>query len=197
MFYSVQEYQKKTNDFSKFICLGCTNCCKSTIVAVTHYDLIRLARYSSTCPLNISKLYAPNEILCSHDDAMWIHFPQGKRMIGLRKNKDSTCLFLNKNSDCSVYSSRPQSCRAFPLSINDSCRNNKEKVMFRDSIKEHGLKCRGIFNSSKNPPKSISQLEKEKAEKMAYINLVNRWNTERLGKTKIEFFQYLGLIITT
>ncbi|MBS7247653.1 MAG: YkgJ family cysteine cluster protein [Candidatus Jordarchaeales archaeon] len=106
----------------KFECLKCGRCCKDekTIVTLTHRDLIRLAEAIEMDEKELVKhvlvFYQVNE-----DTEAFLAFPsietyRGKAIMGLRKRKDGSCIFLEENT-CSVYPSRPMTCRTFPFTF--------------------------------------------------------------------------------
>ncbi len=90
----------------RFHCLpGCGLCCKTCRIPLTASDLSRLRRVVE--PEACSSIAFENE-------------RESSGIAGFMENgKGEGCCYLDKNSSCSVYDSRPLYCRTYPL-IRDS-----------------------------------------------------------------------------
>lgn len=79
-------------------CRACANCCKVAETNVAGRDIERLARAFRISPKQFVEQYTT--MSAQEDETI------------LRRN-DGGCIFLDGN-DCSVYESRPDTCRNFP-----------------------------------------------------------------------------------
>ncbi len=106
----------------------CGSCCKDrrTIVTLTHRDLIRITEATKVDEKDLIKrilvFYQVDE-----EAERLLAFPsietyKGKAIIGLKKREDGSCIFL-RNNLCTIYPSRPMTCRTFPFtfSIKNGC----------------------------------------------------------------------------
>lgn len=106
----------------KFECLKCGRCCrdKKTIVTLTHRDVIRLAKVTGMnekeLVKNVLVFYQVNETTEKLLAFPSIETHRGNAIIALRKRNDGSCIFLEENI-CSVYPSRPMTCRTFPFTF--------------------------------------------------------------------------------
>lgn len=80
-------------------CTTCGNCCRSLHVYVTPTDIDRLKPYIETLQPDIATHLLDHASAKAHDE--WARFHH------------QPCVFL-KNNLCSVYESRPDTCRAYP-----------------------------------------------------------------------------------
>jgi len=88
----------------KFVCQKCGICCKSEPVYLTINDLERWIRDNT--------VYRVMHLMKLVEDS-------GNLKIILKKDDDGYCnLFHRDNNECTIYDSRPTSCRAFPLGFN-------------------------------------------------------------------------------
>jgi len=80
-------------------CTVCANCCRTSTVEATERDIERLARHFHT---TTERILAEYTAVDPADGARNLKFVQGEG-----------CIFLNRNL-CSVYDSRPDTCRRYP-----------------------------------------------------------------------------------
>jgi hypothetical protein len=86
--------------FEEFECRRCNLCCRQPgFVYVTPEETEEIARF-----LNMN-VYDFVDGYCDLFD---------RRRLVLKKYEDESCVFLTENG-CSIYSSRPQQCRDFPV----------------------------------------------------------------------------------
>jgi uncharacterized protein len=83
-------------EFSKFDCLTCANCCKSISPIITHRDIDRMAK-----ALGIKPSILVDQHLTIDSDGDYVF-------------KGSPCPFLLDDNMCQIYESRPKACREYP-----------------------------------------------------------------------------------
>jgi Fe-S-cluster containining protein len=103
------------------------------------------------------------------DAEVWIRFKYGKRAMGLRRKNDK-CLFLDENNRCSVYPSRPMTCRTFPYVIDYSDDGDIE-VSLNDIV---SCKCKKVPDTNLNEIIGLTITEDEEDE--AYFKRIRNWN---------------------
>ena len=82
--------------FSKFDCLTCANCCKTTGPLFTPADITRLSKHLKLKEGDFVERYL------SIDE-------EGDYVL-----QSVPCTFLNADNTCSVYDHRPKACREYP-----------------------------------------------------------------------------------
>jgi len=80
-------------------CTACANCCRHSVVSVTHSEVDRIASYLAAAPETVVRLY-------TDPDA-------GAPALRILKNSGNACVFLDGNL-CTIYEARPKACRDFP-----------------------------------------------------------------------------------
>jgi Fe-S-cluster containining protein len=84
---------------SEMDCRACANCCKVAETNITERDVERLAKALKLKPSQVVDRYTTMSV-------------QDEDEVILRRT-DSGCIFLDGN-DCTIYDSRPDTCRDFP-----------------------------------------------------------------------------------
>jgi len=160
----------------KFECLKCGSCCrdKRTIVTLTHRDIIRLAEATG---MNEKELVRNILVFyqCDESAERLLAFPsietyRGKAVLGLRKREDGSCVFLNNNL-CSIYPSRPITCRTFPFtfSIQDGWLRYGVATRAKDL-------CLGLGKGREVDEKSLAEIGwKAAAEIKEYFRITSLW----------------------
>jgi hypothetical protein len=83
-------------EFEKFDCLSCANCCKSISPMMSHRDVDRMAKGLGIKP---SALVEQHLIIDSDGDYVFRNAP---------------CPFLLPDNMCQIYEHRPKACREYP-----------------------------------------------------------------------------------
>ena len=87
-----------------FVCQKCGKCCKDEKVQVSLHDLERW--------VSDNTIYRVMHLLQLVEE-------DGVFRVYLKKDDDGKCnLYHRDNKECTIYASRPLSCRAFPLGFN-------------------------------------------------------------------------------
>lgn len=94
-----------------FGCNKCGECCHDMDVPLSHVDIEKIIKNLTLAPFDFIDL-----VPCAKDDIYAILITEEYVNLFL-KNKpvDNTCIFL-KNNACSVYDSRPNTCKTWPFS---------------------------------------------------------------------------------
>ena len=84
-------------EFEKFDCLTCANCCKTTSPIFTDKDISRISKHFRMKEIDFISNYLQRD----EDDFMVL--------------KQSPCTFLDVNDNtCSIYDVRPKACSEYP-----------------------------------------------------------------------------------
>lgn len=85
------------DEFEKFDCLTCANCCKTTSPIFTNKDISRISKRFRIKEIDFITTYLQRD----DDDFMIL--------------KQAPCSFLDKNDNtCSIYDVRPKACSEYP-----------------------------------------------------------------------------------
>lgn len=130
-----------------FGCNQCGECCRDMDVPLSHVDILKIMRNLKLAPFDFMDL-----VLSTKDDIYGILIAEEYVNLFLKnKPTDNSCMFL-KNNACSVYDSRPNTCKTWPFSrdeknnlliIDDYAQkvtfNYCDKVKFKDfkTTKDH------------------------------------------------------------
>jgi len=142
-----------------FKCVQCGNCCsdKNTIVNLTYSDILRIQwdqNLGFKELLDIVGFYVFDEPITDEQKEKMvlphIETQNGQAFLGLRKNDDGTCIFLNENKKCRIYKARPDICRTFPFHFHSI--PHKDQMEKMNVTIEYAAKaiefCQGIKKSS-------------------------------------------------
>ncbi len=138
-------------------------CCKTYLINVTSFDIVRISKYTKKEPREFAMLhplktlnYDPDLVLDTTDGC-------GSYLLGL---KSHPCIFLGKDDLCTIYGSAPLSCRRYPYTLSDKINTRfcplPSQLLFR-------VKGADIASSS-----LVSEL-------IRYKSIVKEWN-KKLGK---------------
>lgn len=167
-------------------CSGCGTCCTLPIVPVTDSDLRRLVKATGKPAASLVKFYTPAEMEFDRDAEVWIKFNYGKRAMGLRR-KNEKCMFLDDNNRCSVYPSRPMTCRTFPYVI-EYDDDGKVEVSLNDIVT---CKCKKVADSDLNSV--IGDTVTEDQEDGDYFDKIDEWNLQQKTGGTAEFLTWCKL----
>jgi len=85
------------DEFERFDCLTCANCCKTTSPIFTDKDILRISKYFRIKEIDFITTYLKRD----DDDFMIL--------------KQAPCTFLDENDNtCSIYDVRPKACSEYP-----------------------------------------------------------------------------------
>lgn len=84
-------------EFERFDCLTCANCCKTTSPIFTNKDISRISKYFRVKEIDFITTYLQRD----EDDFMIL--------------KQAPCSFLDENDNtCTIYDVRPKACSEYP-----------------------------------------------------------------------------------
>ncbi len=162
----------------KFKCERCACCCNdpNTIVTVTHHDIRRITKFLNIMPqqaLGFLAFYCFEDIVTAARfiASPPIHTIKGEAFLGLLKEKDGKCIFLNDRDKCSIYPSRPMTCRAFPFTFNVKdgwlCWGVAKKAKY----------CKGLRKGKTIGRKKLDRIGSRIIEERTdFIKIISIWN---------------------
>jgi Fe-S-cluster containining protein len=178
------------NDWRKYLtfrCTGCGNCCRGTVVLLTHEDVARIADGTGRAPRDFVRFFGPSAVEMAAADPHWIHFDSGRAVMAL-KWRNRRCTFLGANNLCQIYTHRPVTCREHPFNVTLSDTGGVEHMSLSRVVK-----CPHEWDgqSSLTQIRSIARWNQRQAD--AYVEKVRTWNRRRAaGRTRPAFLRYLG-----
>ncbi|UYP48360.1 hypothetical protein NEF87_004645 [Candidatus Lokiarchaeum ossiferum] len=192
-----------------FECIKCGKCCsdKNTIVNLTYTDILRMEyekKYTLSDFLNFVGFYMfeedPTEQQLKQMVVPPIQTENGGAFLGLRKQEDGRCIFLNKHNKCKIYKARPSICRTFPFNFHSIAdKSGKKKIDIHMRYTEKSLEyCPGI---SDNSPEIIAEPwlkdgQQAVKEILSEHVLIKKWNTAvKEGKITASAENYLRIIL--
>ncbi|MEK7434474.1 MAG: YkgJ family cysteine cluster protein [Cyanobacteriota bacterium] len=166
-----------------FSCNKCGECCHEMDVPLSHVDIIKLLKNNIEAKDFI-------DLIISSENEPYSVFIYGEYVSLYLRNKDddNACIFL-ENNVCSVYETRPNSCRTWPFS------RKKSKLLIDDYA---GKVVEGFCDKKRvKNHKEIDLLIDEGIEEVSeYQNLINKWNNEfsnkKEEKTLDDFIKYIS-----
>lgn len=167
-------------------CSGCGTCCSIPIVPVTDSDIKRLVKTTGKKASDLVKFYSPSEMEFDEDAEVWIRLKQGKRAMGLRR-KNEKCIFLDDTNRCTVYQSRPMTCRTFPYVI-DFNDDGSIEVSLNDIVD-----CKCIKLPDSDLIEVIAYTVSEDQEDDAYFKKIRNWNLKNQPGGAKEFLLWCKL----
>lgn len=182
----------------RFECKKCGHCCKdpNTLVNLTYIDIIRLQKYLK---LKFNELIdmigfyvfekEPTEEQRKHLVVPPIQTQKGLAFIGLKKDAQGRCAFLDENNLCKIYEARPNICRTFPFHFHSKpFKTPKPHLDIQMSYAQKAIEyCPGIGSPSPevNAPEWLKIGEDTIMYILAENVLIKKWH-EAINAKKIE-----------
>jgi uncharacterized protein len=173
----------------RFKCIQCGKCCSepNTIVNLTFHDIIRIKNEMNLDLrglLDIVGFYVfpgePTEEQLKQMIVPPIKTQRGLAFIGLKKEENGKCVYLDSDNHCEIYNTRPNICRTFPFHFHSvPVKKPKPQLkMYMDYATKAMQYCPGIGKPSPVvKPKSWLELGDETVKDiLAEIILVRKWN---------------------
>ena len=179
---------KQWQDWLKFRCTGCGNCCKETIVMLTDHDVRRIVDGTGMAPREFVRFFGEDEIKMTKRHPFWIHFANRRATMALRWGRNR-CFFLDKDDQCSIYHHRPVACREHPFNIDLS-----------DSGAVEGLSISKVSECLYELDGKVTRRELaavcrwNEGESEEYQERLKTWNRRRKGpRTRAAFMEFFDL----
>lgn len=162
----------------KFKCEKCGYCCSDPgiIVTVTHHDIQRITKFLGLTPQEGIKFLGFYYLEDSKDASRFIASPsirtiKGDTFLGLLKEKDGKCIFLDNGNKCSIYTVRPMECRAFPFTF------DVKKGWLCWGLADKAKYCRGLNKGNTIDTKKLDKIGSMIVrERTDFVKLVSIWN---------------------
>ena len=169
-------------------CTECSRCCKVPIAPVNDSDVRRLIKRTGLAADAVVHLYKPSDIDYDSTGDLWIKTPKGRRILGLKKLKKQ-CRFLGEDGRCSVYTSRPSTCRTYPYGVEHFENGDLESIELIDEIG-----CCGRIGRHWKVEQLIKDAKREDREDDAYCVRLRLWEAagSRGGKKGLLMFLKLA-----
>lgn len=172
----------------KFRCTGCGKCCRETVVLVTDTDVQRLVARTGVAAESVVRFFKPDELVMEKRHPFWVRFATGPAVMGLRW-KNGSCSFLGADNLCTVYDSRPVTCREYPFNVARSASGAVESVRI-----EHVVDCPGEMDGRNSLREVKSVVAWNETQSAAYVEKVREWNRRRSPqRTRPAFLRFLGI----
>jgi uncharacterized protein len=180
----------------KFRCTGCGNCCKDPLLPLTDQDVVRIKQRTGDDPKDFIIWVDRNGIDMDDEPEAFVRLRQGKRVMVLR-HQGGGCRYLGQDDRCTIYSSRPLGCRAFPF---DPTFNKQGKLRRLQLIQ--ATDCLYELDGQNDPDAIREMQQRHEAATAAYQARILTWNTEqkrrvragRAAQTAREFLSFLGVV---
>jgi Fe-S-cluster containining protein len=170
----------------RFSCTKCGKCCRDskTFINITYQDILRLHKGLKLSLQELMKVigfYTFKDVNMEEFMNQMIYSPieteQGMAFIGLLRDKDSRCVFLDEDNKCKIHPHRPSICRSFPFTYLMS--EDGKKISATIGYTRKGIEyCPGIKKSAPiiKKKKMGQLLIQSLAEITADTKMVEGWN---------------------
>jgi len=118
-------------EFKKFDCLTCANCCKTTSPIFTEKDIARIAKHLRMKQQKFIATYLERD----EDDYMVL--------------KEVPCAFLDADNMCFIYDVRPKACSEYPHT------NRKKFIQLTQLTLQNTSVCPAAYNIIENLKKKL------------------------------------------
>jgi Fe-S-cluster containining protein len=179
--------------FAKFRCTECGNCCSDTIVPITAEDVKRMMDGTGLKALDICTFYKSEDFDDAGDGLQFANLDGGRRTLGLRKRFDKendrdSCAFF-KDNRCSVYESRPVTCRVWPFTLSfDATGKRVTKLSINPA-----LPCPYELDGKSSLSSAVANWRWDDRQDEVWQAKVSEWNRTHSAGTEEEFLVFLGL----
>jgi Fe-S-cluster containining protein len=180
--------------FLGFRCTECGNCCSDTLVPITDEDVRRLMKGTGLPAQDICTFYKSEDFEDKGEGLEFANLDGGRKTLGLRKKFDKdndrdSCKFF-KDNRCSVYESRPVTCRVWPFTLAfDSTGKRVTKLSINDA-----LPCPYELDGKNTVSELTATWNWDDRQDGAWSKKVRQWNTDRTAGSEEEFLKFLGLM---
>ena len=180
--------------YLKFRCTECGNCCSDTLVPITDEDMRRMVKGTGLDPFDICSFYKADDFEDKGEGLEFANLDGGPKTLGLRKKFDKdndrdSCKFF-KDNRCSVYESRPVTCRVWPFTLSfDATGKRVSKVSINDS-----LPCPYELDGKNTVSELKAVWDWDDRQDSSWSAKVKEWNRTHTAGTEEEFLKYLGLL---
>lgn len=186
---------KSGQQFLKFRCTGCGNCCREPLLPLTDQDLARIVKRTGDHPRDIVRWVDRDGIDMDDEPEGFVMLRQGKRVMVLR-HQNGRCRYLGTDDRCTIYTSRPLGCRVFPFDPTFDKRGNLRRLQIVQATEECPYELDG-----KNDPDRIRRLqERYDTARERFIERIGDWNRQqrsrkragRAAQTARQFLEFIG-----
>lgn len=173
----------------RFRCTGCGKCCRETVVLVTHDDVQRVMDGTGMPAKEIVRFYGPDEFEMEKRHPFWIRFSTGRAVMGLKWKASGHCRYLGKDDLCTIYESRPITCREYPFGVELKANGDVDRVTIT-----HVVDCPNEWDGNNTPSAIRALCGLNERQSDAYVAKVRAWNRLRKGPfTRPGFLRYLEI----
>jgi Fe-S-cluster containining protein len=180
-------------EYLRFRCTDCGNCCTDTIVPVTDQDVSRLMLGTGLPALEMLAFYRASEFADEGVDLLFVELDQGPRVMALKRRYDEkeereACKFY-QNQRCTAYEYRPITCRVWPFSLSLDAEGKRIKRM---EINDD-LPCPYELDGEQDPAALLANWKADDAQDDSWKLKVEEWNRLYAGGTPEQFLSFLKL----
>ncbi len=181
--------QSSWRRYLTFRCTGCGNCCRETVVLLTHQDVARIVDGTGRAPRDFVRFFGPSAVEMGSADPHWIQFDTGRAVMAL-KWRSRRCAFLGVNNLCQIYGHRPVTCREHPFNVRLSETGGVEAISLSRVVR-----CPHEWDGQTSLKQIRSVVRWNELQTDAYAKKVKTWNRRRgAGRTRPAFLRYLGFV---
>lgn len=166
-------------DWTKSPCHGCSACCRSTVVNLTHTDLFRLVHSLQDRVFDFLKLYKYSDYDGEPDDPDLARTRYGWRMLGLRRSEAKGCIFLGPAGDCRIYADRPGICRTFPY---EKPSPKSRAISLSVLVQDKDIDCALSRHPSSKAAVNRTDIDEDDSMRKEFQALLRQWNTMTMAK---------------
>ena len=178
--------------YLNFRCTDCGNCCSDTIVPITGQDVQRLMKGEKLKATDILEFYKSDEFDDGGEGLHFAELDEGRKVMGLQKRWDAengrdACKFF-KNNRCSVYESRPVTCRVWPFTLRFDDKGRITSLSINDT-----LACPYELDGHNSPQKVAADWNWDDRQDETWEKAVKAWNKRHAGGSRREFLKFIGV----
>ena len=184
---------QKKNKITKLLeskCSQCGSCCCDPLIELTHFDIRRLVDHTGISADRLVKLYSSSD-MDGEEEQEWIRLSYGKRMIGLSKKRNGSCMFLSREKSCTAYEARPMSCRLFPINVEFEEDEKTCNMELSDIIKDKFINCKRSSGKARPYKEFFAVATNAMKEYEEYSSRIEKWNSSSERGGKQELLEYL------
>jgi Fe-S-cluster containining protein len=163
-----------------FRCTSCGNCCRTLRVAVTSFDVLRLAQLTGRPATDLVQWLSPRAVDMEGEPQGFVELSAGRQLMVLAQERGA-CKLLGEDERCTAYAARPLDCQAFPFDLaRDVDGSGKRRLQL--------LPLEGCDHADDGTP-SRADIERTDAARLdeltRYHALVARWNRRALHHRRL------------
>jgi len=177
-------------------CASCNGkCCSKFVVSVTGFDIARLKQAVGKGFGSFLTNRCAEEVVFSMEQPFFLFGLDGnleERLLCLKKKKDGSCVFQNRDGRCGIHEKAPVVCRAYPFVLSE-IGGGQEQIDYVDCFV-----CPRHWNKTEREAGRFEEIGKRLRYEFSKNGaIVRKWNATQARKNGASFEKFVSYLLRT